>query len=158
MDALDTQTKSLVKPLEVQFAKFPVLPVGVREFIVNIAPWVALILGVLAVVGFAISILGLGAITALAPIGTAGKVGLTGIWLIPSIIGLVEGVLWLLAYKPLKNRALRGWNLLFWVTVLGLVSSLVTTFAVFSTFSLVWVLIWLVVELYFLFQIKSYYK
>ena len=158
MDILDTQTKTLVKPLEAQFAKFPVLPVGGREFIVNITPWVALILGVLSILGFALSILGLGALTALAPVGAASKVGLTGIWLIPSVIGLVEGVLWLLAYKPLKNRALRGWNLLFWITLLGLVSSLVTTFAIFSTFSLVWVLIWLVVELYFLFQIKSYYK
>ena len=144
MDALDTQTKTLVKPLEEQFAKFPVLPVGAREFIVNITPWVALILGVLAVVGFALSMLGLGAVTMLAP-ATAGRVGLTGIWLIPSIIGLVEGVLWLLAYKPLKSRALRGWNLLFWITLLGLVSSLVSTFAVFSTFSVVWVLSYILI-------------
>lgn len=156
---MDAQTKQLVKPLEGLYAKAPALPVGAREFIVNIAPWVALILGVLSVVGFALSLLGWGTLATLAPLAAGMQAGFTGLLLVASVLGLVSGVLYLLAFQPLKKRALRGWNLLFWILLISAVSSVVSGVAVvFSPFSVVWTLVWLAVELYFLLQVKSYYK
>jgi len=156
---MDAQTKKLVKPLEDLYAKAPALPPGVRDFIVNFAPWVALILGVLSVVGFAVSLLGVGTLTALAPMAAGMRYGFTGLLLVTSVLGLVCGVLYLLAFQPLKKRALKGWNLLFWVLLINAVSSVVSGFAVFfSPLSIVWTLVWLAVELYFLLQVKSYYK
>lgn len=156
---MDAQTKQLVKPLEDLYAKAPTLPIGVRDFIVNFAPWAALILGVLSVVGFAVSLLGVGTLTALAPVAAGMHVGFTGLLLVASVLGLVCGVLYLLAFQPLKKRALRGWNLLFWVLLINAVSSVVSGFAVYlNPVSIVWTLVWLAVELYFLLQVKSYYK
>ena len=68
MDVLDAQTKQLIKPLEEAFTKAPSLPAGVKDFIVMVAPWVAVILGVLSVLGFAVSLLGFGALGVLAPL------------------------------------------------------------------------------------------
>lgn len=159
MEMLDAQTKTLVRPLEDAYAKLPMLPVGVKEFIVKIAPWLSLILGVLAVLGFAFGLLGVGLLAAVAPLGVAGRVSLSGLLIIPTVLGLVAGVMYLLAFQPLKVRKLRGWNLMFWITVLGLVSSLVSSSLVyFSAFSIVWAVLWWLVGLYFLFQVKSYYK
>lgn len=159
MDMLDAQTKTLVRPLEDAYAKLPNLPVGVKEFIVKVAPWLSLILGILAVVGFAFGLLGVGLLAAVAPYGVAGRASLSGLLIIPTVLGLVNGVLYLLAFQPLQKRVLRGWNLIFWVTILGLVVSVVSSAAIyFNVFSVVWILVWWLVELYFLFQVKSYYK
>jgi hypothetical protein len=156
---MDAQTKQLVKPLENLYAKAPALPVGAREFIVSIAPWVALILGILSVVGFALSLLGWGSLAAVAPLAAGMHVGFTGLLLVASVLGLVSGVLYLLAFKPLQKRALKGWNLLFWVLLINAVSAVVSGVAVFlNPFSIVWALVWLAIELYFLLQVKSYYK
>ena len=154
---MDAQTKKFVKPLEVQFAKLPSLPAGAREFMVTVAPWVALILGVLSLLGFVTALLGMGAVGGLAPYAGMGY-GYGGLFWIPLIFGLIEGVLWVLAFQPLRKHSVRGWNLLFWVFVLGLVGSLLSAGFYFSTFGLLWALIWLAIELYLLFQIKPSYK
>lgn len=155
---MDAQTNQLVRPLEEMYAKAPSLPIGVKDFIVMVAPWVALILGLLSVVGFAFSLLGLGALGALAPLGGT-SVNLAGIGLVSAVLGLVSGVLMLLAFRPLQRRALRGWNLIFWVLVVGFVSSVVVNVLYFFTVvGIVIAVIWLLIQLYFWFQVKSYYK
>ncbi|OGH02827.1 MAG: hypothetical protein A2798_00110 [Candidatus Levybacteria bacterium RIFCSPHIGHO2_01_FULL_37_17] len=160
MDALDAQTKQLIKPLEDVYAKAPSLPAGVKDFIVMVAPWVAVILGVLSVLGFAVSLLGFGALGVLAPLaGSAATVSLAGFGLITTVLGLASGVLLLLAFRPLQKRALSGWNLMFWVLVLGLISTAVgNTLFYFSVVGLVMAVVWFLIELYFLFQVKSSYK
>jgi hypothetical protein len=155
---MDAQTKKLVKPLEEQFSKLPPLPVGVREFMVTVAPWLALVLGVLAVLAFATAILGMGVLSGLAPYYAQMGYGVGGLFWIPLVVGLAEGVLWLLAFQPLRKHSVKGWDLMFWVFVLGLVGSLLSSGLYFSTFGIVWAIIWLAIELYLLFQIKSYYK
>jgi hypothetical protein len=156
---MDAQTKQFVKPLEDAYAKAPELPTGVKDFIVMVAPWAALILGVLSVLGFAVSLLGLGALGVLAPLAGGTAVDFAGIGLITTVLGLASGVLLLLAFRPLQRRQLRGWNLLFWVLVVGLVSSaIVNTLFYLSLGGLAVALVWFLIELYFLFQVKSYYK
>ncbi len=156
---MDAQTKQLVKPLEEMYAKAPSLPLGVKDFIVMVAPWVAVILGVLSVFGFAVSLLGFGALGVLAPLSGGTTVSLAGLGLVSTVLGLVSGVLMLLSFRPLQRREMRGWNLTFWVLVLGLVGSLVgNVLFYFSVFGLAMAVVWFLIELYFWFQVKSYYK
>lgn len=156
---IDEQTKKLVKPLEEMYAKAPSLPTGVKDFIVMVSPWVAVLLGVLSVVGFAFALLGLGALGVLAPLSGTAAVSLAGFGLVTTALGLASGVLLLLAFRPLQKRQLRGWNLMFWVLLLGLVSTVVgNTLFYFSAVGIAFAVVWFLIELYFLFQVKSYYK
>lgn len=156
---MDEQTRQLVKPLEQYYAKAPSLPANVKDFIVMVAPWVSVILGVLSVLAFAFALLGLGALRTLSPLYSAAGVSLTGAGLITAVLGLISGVLMLLAFRPLQRRSIRGWNLLFWVLVVGLVSTVATSSILyFSVVGLIWAVVWFLIELYFLFQVKSYYK
>jgi hypothetical protein len=152
MDVLDTQAKQLSRPLEDAYAKVPALPANIRGLLVTIAPWLSLIFGVLMVLT---GIGGLGLFTALSPFTALyGGVGYSVFLMISSVVIIVQGVLMLLAFSPLKKRALRGWNLLFWSEVLAVVSSVVSL----RVGSVVWAIVGAAIALYFLFQMKSYYK
>lgn len=142
----------MVKALDDNYAKLPALPKGVNEFIVTVAPWLALIFGVLAVFS------GLGAfgiLTALAPVATvagAGQYAFTG--LIAALILLVQGGIDLWAFPSLKARKVMGWNLMFYSLLLGVVSSVVTL----NVGSVVGGVVGALIGYYFLYQVKSYYK
>lgn len=142
----------MVKALDDNYAKLPALPKGVNEFIVTVAPWLALIFGVLAVFS------GLGAfgiLTALAPVATvagAGQYAFTG--LIAALILLVQGGIDLWAFPSLKARKVMGWNLMFYSLLLGVVSSVVAL----NVGSVVGGVVGALIGYYFLYQVKSYYK
>jgi hypothetical protein len=149
---MDAYTKGLLKTLDENYAKLPALPKGVNEFIVTVAPWLALVFGVLAVFS------GLGAfgiLTALAPVAAvagAGQYAFTG--LLAAVVLLVQGGIDLWAFPSLKARKVRGWNLMFYSLLLGVVSSLITL----NVGSVVGALIGSLIGYYFLYQVKSYYK
>ena len=142
----------MVKALDDNYAKLPALPKGVNEFIVTVAPWLALIFGVLAVFS------GLGAfgiLTALAPVATvagAGQYAFTG--LIAALILLVQGGIDLWAFPSLKARKVMGWNLMSYSLLLGVVSSVVAL----NVGSVLGAVVGALIGYYFLYQVKSYYK
>lgn len=142
----------LTKTLDENYKKLPQLPKGVNEFIVSVAPWLALIFGVLAVVT------GLGAfglLTALSPfamVSGAGRYAMSG--LLASLILLVQGVIEVWAFPSLKKRAMKGWNLMFYSLVLSVVASLITL----SVGSVIGAVVGALIGYYFLYQVKSYYK
>lgn len=140
----------IVKPLENLFAKAPVLPAGGREFLVTIAPWFSLIFGVLSVVG-SLSAFGLGAMYS--PVFAAA--GTSPIFLmIIGVVGLVQGVLMILAFPSLRKKLIKGWNLLFLSEILSLASSVVSL----NVVSIVWAVVITLIFFYLLFQIKSSYR
>lgn len=142
----------LVDTLESYYSKLPSLPVGAREFLVSIAPWLALVFGVLTVVFSALGLLG-GAV--LSPFAAASGVGgLTVLLMVAAVLGLAEGVLMVAAYPGLKRKVAKGWMLLFWVEALQLVGAVLTL----NINSVIWGVLGVAIGLYFLFQIKSYYK
>ncbi|HSX40414.1 MAG TPA: hypothetical protein VLF68_02270, partial [Candidatus Saccharimonadales bacterium] len=65
-------------------------------------------------------------------------------------ISLLSSILLLVAVPGLMKRRLQGWTFLFWSEVLGLVGAVVTLSIVGVVFSIIW--------LYVVFQMKSYYK
>lgn len=149
---MDAQVKQWTKMLDDYYAKLPPLPKGASDFIVSVAPWLALIFGVLSVLT---GIAGFGVLAVLSPFATvagAGVYAVTG--LVASLVLLVEGVVMLLAFSPLKGRHVRGWNLMFLSLVLSVLSSVVSL----RVFGVVESIIGALIGYYFLYQIRSYYK
>lgn len=126
------------------FKKAPALPANVRQTLVNIAPWIALIFGVLGIIA------GLGVI-GVSPVAMFGGVGNSTMLLVSGVLTIIASAMMLMAYPKIKALQMSGWTLLFWSTAVSVVGSLVSG-------SVLSAVIWGVIEFYILFQIKSYYK
>ena len=114
---------SVVKAVEDVYAKAPALPKGARDFLYSVTPWIALIFGILTVLG-SLSAFGLSAV--FSPFAQyAGGTGFAAGLMIASVLGIVQGVLMVASFPGLRKGQLRGWSLLFWAEVIGIVSSAV---------------------------------
>lgn len=147
----EKSSKDLVGTLENFFKKAPAIPANGREAIAKITPWLALIFGVLGVLG---GLAGVGLLTVFSPLalfGGASGIASYGSGVIAAWIWLASSVLLLAAYPGTKARKLSGWNLLFWSEVVNVIGSLIAG-------SVVSGIIGGLIGFYLLFQIKSYYK
>ncbi len=129
------------------------LPENVREIIVKFAPYLS-ILGVVMGIPGVIALLGAG--TILAPLGFVGGMmtgrPFLGAGYLVSIIFLgVMVVLEALAIPGLFSRSKKGWNFIYWSALVGVVQNVVT-------FNIGGVVIGGLISMYFLFQVKEYYK
>lgn len=143
-------SNALVVTMQSWFDKAPALPANVREVIVNITPYIALIFGVLGVCG---ALAGVGLLSAFAPLAMFGGVsGMSsyGGSFVAAVIWLVSSALLLAAFPGTRAKKMSGWTLLFWSEVVSLVGSVVAL-------SIVSGLIGALIGFYLLFQIKSYY-
>ena len=137
------QGKDLISALDEVFQKLPRLPKSATDVLVNIAPWLALVFGILGVIG------GLSAI-GISPLALFGGVNASFVVLATGVAAIVSSVLMLMAFPKLKKRAYKGWELLFWSEVISAISA-VLSISVGSVFGVL-------IGFYLLFQIKSYYK
>lgn len=134
--------------MEDAYAKLPSLPVGAREFLVTIVPWLSVIFGLLLVLA---SLSAFGVLAVFSPFGAySNGAGFAGSLLLIAVLGIAQGVLMMVAFPALRRKAMRGWTLLFWSEVVGLVGSVISL----SVAGVIGALI----AFYFLFQIKSYYR
>jgi hypothetical protein len=128
------------------------LPKSVKDILVSLAPWLALIGGILGVLG-ALAIFGLGSV--FGPLALYGGVAYAGTYyttfLISSIVLGVSGVIDLLAFPGLQKRSIKGWRLLFYGELIWAVATLVK-------FDLVGLIIGGLIGFYLLFQVREYYK
>lgn len=151
----------LTKTLDKNYAKTPVLPKKWTDLLVKFAPILVLIGGVVALVfgvlGLVASLSLFGLATSVAPLGAYGAT-YGAQYMLAAVVGavilLATGGLFLLAYPSLKARKVKGWNLLLYTVMLGVVGSIFTL----NIFSIVVSVIVALIEYYFLYQIKSYYK
>lgn len=142
-------TGQYVKKLEDWFAKLPPLPTNVKDILVKIAPWLALIFGILGVLT-AVAATGLMAV--LSPmIALGGGVGVATGGLVGAVLALVASVLMLMSYPGLRDRKMAGWKWSFYSQLVSVVGSVVAL-------NLVGAVIGALIGFYLLFQIKSYYK
>lgn len=170
MKALDNQLAPLLKFLDGYFVKSPALPTGGKEFLVSIAPWLALIFGVLGLIFGAMGLLAVLGIAALG-MGTVGVAGSYGgmpaagayaahiagfsfLAVVALAFALLGALLQVLAFPGLKARKEKGWNLMLYVVLLSLVGSVLSL----NVLSVVWAVVWFLIAYYFLYQVKSYYK
>jgi len=129
------------------------LPTNIKEILVKFAPWVTLILVVLALPAI-FAVVGLGAFAGvltgiMGPFATAQYAqGIT----LSIIILIITVLLQILAIPGLFAKSIKGWRMLFYASIVGLVGS------VLNPLSIVSALVGTIIGLYFLFQIRSYYK
>ncbi len=109
------------------FAKAPHLPANGRETLRKIAPWLALIFGVLGVI---MVLSALATLPLLMSVPFAGMAMMSGGWFPMMVLALIcaglGAILDLMAYKPLSKRQKKGWNLIFYGSTLSAVYSLLT--------------------------------
>ncbi|MEK7177539.1 MAG: hypothetical protein AAB705_01790 [Patescibacteria group bacterium] len=129
------------------------LPTNVKEIIVKFAPYLA-ILGVVMGIPGVLALLGAGAI--LAPIGLVGGLmtgkPFLGFGYIVSVVFLAVMVLLEgLAIPGLFSRSKKAWTFLYWSALVGVVQNIVS-------FNVGGLIIGGLLSMYFLFQVKEYYK
>ena len=139
----------LEENLDLYFGKkAPALPTSAKEAIVNFAPWVTLILIIMSLPAV-LAILGIGSI--LAPFSFLGGAN-AGFTYMLSLIFLAVSVLFeALAIPGLFKKSKKGWNFVFYSTLVGILSNVVSM----NVGNLI---LGALIPLYILFQIKSYYK
>ncbi|OGH18485.1 MAG: hypothetical protein A2868_00845 [Candidatus Levybacteria bacterium RIFCSPHIGHO2_01_FULL_40_15b] len=137
-----------ISQMEEWFSKLPPLPRNWRDVIVNITPWLALIFGIIGVLG---SLAAVGVLTFLAPfVVLGGGIGVASGGIIGALLALVASVLLVLAFVGTRDRKMSGWKLLFFSEAISFVSGVVA----FSAAGIIGALI----GFYILFQIRSLYK
>ncbi len=135
------------------FAKSPHLPDTARQSLVKIAPWLALIFGVLGL----FAILSAGALTSVSGMIAVGFIGAGFAPLmlfISLIVGALACILDLLAYKPLLQRKKMGWNFLFYGVVLTTCTSIL---GIFLGSSVIGNLLGSLIGFWLLFEVRDLY-
>lgn len=133
------------------FAKFPHLPENGRRTLADIAPWLALIFGVLGLLG----ILSAGSLVSYLSFSFIGM-GMLQISMFLSLLaGLIASVLQILAFKPLKARHKKGWSLLFYATVLTTATAILSLLFGYSSFG---GLIGALIGFWLLFEVRGLYQ
>lgn len=143
--------KDFLKKLDGFFAdlfvkKAPGLPEKTKKLIVKVTPWVALVLGVLALPGI-LAGFGFGVITS--PFwALEGARSMR--MMVSFLVGAAQVVIQLLAVPHLFKAGQKGWQLLYYSTLLGMLSSVFYLSGFGIVFS--------GVVLYLLYQVKGEYK
>lgn len=161
MGAAQAQAKESMNALESWmaplFEKLPHLPEGGRKFLVMIAPWYALIFGILgltALLGL-ISLLGMGA-----AIGSLGSFGMgygVGDSLVMLLFGIASAILLLMAFKGLKAGQKGGWNYLFYAEVVSVAGSIVAV-VMTGGYGILGTVIGALIGFYLIFEVRSHYR
>lgn len=128
--------------------KAPALPTGVKEAIVRFAPWITIILMVLAL-PLVLAFLGLGAV--LAPFSFLGGLS-SGVNYFANVgLTIVMVVLEAIAIPGLFKKTRKAWTLVYYSMLVGALQSIVS-------FNLGGLIIGSGLFLYLLFQVREYYK
>lgn len=128
--------------------KAPALPDNIKEIIVKFAPWITLILLIMALPAVLI-LFGIGSF--MMPVSYMGGFRTGNTYTLSMIVLAISLVLEALAIPGLMKRTRQGWNLVFYSTLVSTVSNIIS----FNIGSLI---IGTLISLYILFQVKSYYK
>lgn len=132
------------------FANAPHIPENGRKVIVEYAPWVVLIFGILGVV----ALLGAGGLSMLLTIGSAGYALPL---LITVLISLASAALLLMSYPGIKAHKKSGWNLVFYSQVVGIAGSIVSI-VMGHSYNIVGAIIGAIIGFWILFEVRSHYK
>jgi hypothetical protein len=133
------------------FAKLPHLPPHARETLAGVAPWLALLGGILGLLG----VFSAGFLTSVLFSYAWFGGGMANLFLTVSLlIAVLASVLDLLAYTPLTARKKRGWNLIFYGAVLSAVSVLLNVIFGYGT---LFGLVGSFIGLWLLFEIRGMY-
>jgi uncharacterized BrkB/YihY/UPF0761 family membrane protein len=147
---MENATLPLEKELEPIFTeKLPAFPENIKDILVQIAPWLALIGAIIGALSF-VTLIGAGSFLTVISLGTTSYGGSTwAMWLGIISLGLMT-VICGLAFKPLQNKERKAWNYMYWLSLVSFVLNLLSGSifgAIFGAFIGFWIL----------FQVRSRY-
>ena len=128
------------------YSKLPGFGPEIKDFIVKVLPYLAIIAGLVIVFSSVVDLLGTPFLNALT---RSGGATIFQKLMIVNVLGVVEGVLMIIAFKGLRKRKMIGWRLILWSQILFVVSALIS----FSPSFLLGL-----VFLYPLFQVRTSYR
>lgn len=133
------------------FSNLPHIPEGGRKTISDIVPWLAIIFGVLSLIG----LLGSGLFgIILSPLLALGGGLRSIILLLTVILGIASAVLSILAFRPMRAMKKTGWDYLFYSLILSAVSFVISLVGMMSSVGSV---VGILLGAYILFEIRSRY-
>jgi hypothetical protein len=164
---LENMIEGWLKPI-------PHLPTEWRKWLAANVWWITLVGVVLSVIGVLGLIFALinamaifGAVSSFYSVyGVSTAQTYTGWWILATAVSLVFLVVTIvieaMAVKPLKSQNKKGWDLMFLVFLIGVVSQLVGIVLNFNAMSLIPSIIFtalgIAIGAYFLFELRSYFK
>lgn len=157
VDSLTSKSvRDFIDQLAPTFKNAPHLPKGFVAFLANIAPWLSGLGGVLGILsGLSMISSGLGWQMSM----WSTLVGFSpAYFVVVGVLQLVAAVIALLAFKPLKDRSLTGWVLMFWGVAISILQSLAGVVFGYGVGSLIGMVIGLLISLYFLFEMRQEYS
>ncbi len=141
----------LNKTLELYLVKkAPALPKNIKEILVKLAPWGAII-GVVLSIPAILAFFGLSAMMSGLPYGAYGMMRAGGGFSLAALFLVATAVLEALAIPGLMKRKMAGWNFLYWGVLVNAGYSLLS-------YDIVGLIVSALISLYLLFQVKGYYK
>lgn len=149
------EVKGLVNQLEALLDEYMVkkapftLPLGLKEFIVKVAPYLVIIAAVFAIPAI---LLALGLSTVFVPVAMMGGY----VWGFSAIVSLIATAITLvmevMAVPGLFKRTKSGWRLVFYATIVSLIGSILSVSGIIGG------IIGAIIGWYILFQVKELYK
>ncbi len=144
--------KGMVDELEVKLeeifvGKLWTLPKNVKEIIVKISPYIA-ILSLIALIPMILALTGLSFLT---PVAFLGGMRAGFSYIISVLFALVTGILTVSAISGLFKRERKAWKVLFWASLISALGELLQM-------NLGSLIIGTAISWYILFQVKEYYK
>ncbi|MDP3957357.1 MAG: hypothetical protein Q8Q10_02540 [bacterium] len=153
----DAKAKGLINQLETMLDRYMVekapftLPLEVKEFIAKVAPYLIIIFAIMAL-PLILTALGLSAaFTPFAMMGGGWGLGWGFRTMVSLAVAVITVVMEVMAVPGLFKRTKGAWRLLFYVSIVSLVGSILSV-------NIVGGIISAVVGWYFLFQVKELYK
>lgn len=145
------------------FRQLPHLPSAVTRFIANLMPWAAILVGLFSLFSvLALTPLIFGADALFSSLSvmveeTPYVIGNVNpiYYLVSSLLLLLDGLLLVAAFQPLRRKELRGWALVFWSNV---VSSILTVLGIaFAGESVLTSVLGIAIPFYILFETKKWF-
>ena len=151
--------KDLEQSLNMYFGeKAPQLPMGLKSFLVTIAPYLVILSVIFSVFGIfgALFISGVGFVL------TAGLAGLSMINMLVSIaFSIASAVLMAMAIPGLFSKSMAGWRYVFYAQCVGIASSVVSlllSLGIGSIAGFVMLVVFAAIGFYILFQVRPLYN
>jgi hypothetical protein len=121
----------------------------VKEILVKIAPWLALVMAFFGVMAF-MGLVGLGSLATIGGVATASYGSVWQMWV--SIIALgIMALIYVFAFNPLRNRQKKGWEYMYYAQLISVASSAISL-------NIFGAIVGFVVGFWILFQVREKYS
>lgn len=94
-----------------------------RNFVISILPYATIFFGVLITFAAVMDIIGTPFLSVFSPSEGAGVFRKL---MLVNLLGIIQGILMVAAFRPLRKKEYRGWRLIFWSQVIWVISALIT--------------------------------